>query len=242
VSAAIRRDSGAPPVVRLRATYLAALENAGLVPIVVPAVDVESSRAVLERVDALVLTGGEDVSPARYGEAPHPALGRISDERDAAEIALVQAAHELRVPTLAICRGVQILNVALGGTLIQDIPSQVGAEINHDPDTPRTSQSHGAEIATDSRLARALGVTRMQVNSVHHQAIRRVAPTLRVVATAPDGVIEAVETAPDDAWWCVGVQWHPEDLFERSERDARLFSALAGATAGATAAALVAGR
>jgi len=242
VSAAIRRDSGAPPVVRLRATYLAALENAGLVPIVVPAVDVESSRAVLERVDALVLTGGEDVSPARYGEAPHPALGRISDERDAAEIALVQAAHELRVPTLAICRGVQILNVALGGTLIQDIPSQVGAEINHDPDTPRTSQSHGAEIATDSRLARALGVTRMQVNSVHHQAIRRVAPTLRVVATAPDGVIEAVETAPDDPWWCVGVQWHPEDLFDRSELDARLFSALAGATSGATAAALVAGR
>ena len=242
VSAAIRRDSGAPPVVRLRATYLAALENAGLVPIVVPAVDVESSRAVLERVDALVLTGGEDVSPARYGEAPHPALGRISDERDAAEIALVQAAHELRVPTLAICRGVQILNVALGGTLIQDIPSQVGAEINHDPDTPRTSQSHGAEIATDSRLARALGVTRMQVNSVHHQAIRRVAPTLRVVATAPDGVIEAVETAPDDPWWCVGVQWHPEDLFDRSELDARLFSALAGVTSGATAAALVAGR
>ena len=242
VSAAIRRDSGAPPVVRLRATYLAALENARLVPIVVPAVDAESSRAVLERADALVLTGGEDVNPARYGEAPHPALGRIADERDAAEIALVQAAHELRLPTLAICRGAQILNVALGGTLIQDIPSQVGAEINHDPDTPRTSQSHGVEIATDSRLARALGVTRMQVNSVHHQAIRRVAPTLRVVATAPDRVIEAVETAPDDPWWCVGVQWHPEDLFERSELDARLFSALAGATAGATTAALVAGR
>lgn len=242
VSAAIRRDSGAPPVVRLRATYLAALENARLVPIVVPAVDAESSRAVLERADALVLTGGEDVNPARYGETPHPALGRISDERDAAEIALVQAAHELRVPTLAICRGVQILNVALGGTLIQDIPSQIGAEIDHDPDTPRMSQSHGVEIATDSRLARALGVTRMRVNSVHHQAIRRVAPTLRVVATAPDGVIEAVETAPDDPWWCVGVQWHPEDLFEQSELDARLFSALADATAGATAAALVAGR
>jgi len=204
--------------------------------------DAEPGRTVLERADALILTGGEDVNPVRYGEAPHPALGRISDERDAAEIALVQAAHELRVPTLAICRGVQILNVALGGTLIQDIPSQVGAEINHDPDTPRTSQSHGAEIATDSRLARALGVTRMQVNSVHHQAIRRVAPTLRVVATAPDGVIEAVETAPDDPWWCVGVQWHPEDLFDRSELDARLFSALAGVTSGATAAALVAGR
>ena len=242
MSAAIRRDSGAPPVVRLRATYLAAVENARLVPIVVPAMDAESSRTVLERADALILTGGEDVNPVRYGEAPHPALGRISDERDAAEIALVQAAHELGLPTLAICRGVQILNVALGGSLIQDIPSQVGAEINHDPDTPRTSQSHGVEIATDSRLARAVGVTHMRVNSVHHQAIRRLASTLRVVATAPDGVIEGVETPPDDPWWCVGVQWHPEDLFERSELDARLFSALAGAIAGATAAALVAGR
>lgn len=198
--------------------------------------DAESSRTLLERVDALVLTGGDDVSPARYGEPPHPALGRISDERDAAEIALVQTARELGLPTLAICRGVQILNVALGGTLIQDIPSQVGAEINHDPDTPRTSHSHQVEIATDSRLARAIGVTHMEVNSVHHQAIRRVAPTLRVVATAPDGVIEGVETAPDDPWWCVGVQWHPEDMFERSEPDARLFSALAGATSGALAA------
>lgn len=198
--------------------------------------DAESSRTLLERVDALVLTGGDDVSPARYGEPPHPALGRISDERDAAEIALVQSARELALPTLAICRGVQILNVALGGTLIQDIPSQVGAGINHDPDTPRTSHSHQVEIATDSRLARAIGVTHMEVNSVHHQAIRRVAPTLRVVATAPDGVIEGVETAPDDPWWCVGVQWHPEDMFERSEPDARLFSALAGATSGALAA------
>jgi putative glutamine amidotransferase len=197
---------------------------------------------VLERADALVLTGGEDVNPTRYGEAPHPALGRISDERDAAEIALVHAARELQLPTLAICRGAQILNVALGGTLVQDIPRQVGAEINHDPDTPRTSPSHGVEIATDSRLARAVGVTHMRVNSVHHQAIRRLASTLRVVATAPDGVIEGVETPPDDPWWCVGVQWHPEDLFERSELDARLFSALAGAIAGATAAALVAGR
>lgn len=200
--------------------------------------DPDWSRTILERADALVLTGGEDVDPARYGEAPHPALGRISEERDAAEISLVQTARELRLPTLAICRGAQILNVALGGTLIQDIPSQVGTEINHDPDSPRTSHSHSVEVATDSRLGRTLGVTRMDVNSVHHQAIQRVAPTLRVVATAPDGVIEGVETAPDDPWWCVGVQWHPEDMFERSELDARLFSALAGAIS----AALVAGR
>lgn len=195
-------------------------------------------REILHRADALVLTGGEDVNPARYGQAPHPALGAISDERDEAELALVQTARELRVPTLAICRGIQLLNVALGGTLIQDIPAQVGREIDHDPDAPRTTYAHPVEIDTNSRLARAVGVTRMDVNSVHHQAIGRVAPTLRVTATAPDGVIEGVETAPDDPWWCVGVQWHPEDTVERSELDRRLFATLADAAS----AAAVAGR
>lgn len=194
------------------------------------------SDAILARADALVLTGGEDVNPARYGEAPHPALGAVSDERDAAEIALVEAARALRLPTLAICRGVQILNVALGGTLIQDIPSEVGSDINHDPDAPRTTRSHPVSIDTNSRLARAAGVTRMDVNSVHHQAIGRVAPTLRVTATAPDGVVEGVETAPDDPWWCVGVQWHPEDTFESSVLDRRLFAALGAAAEAAVAA------
>lgn len=189
---------------------------------------------ILERVDALVLTGGEDVNPARYGQAPHPALGALSDERDEAEIAMVETARALRLPTLAICRGVQILNVALGGTLIQDIPTQIGREINHDPDAPRTTRTHPVEIDTNSRLARAVGVTRMDVNSVHHQAIERVAATLRVTATAPDGVIEGVETAPDDPWWCVGVQWHPEDTFEAGELDRRLFAALAEAAVTAT--------
>lgn len=229
MSAAIRRDSGAPPVVRLRATYLAALKNARLVPVVVAATVAEWAPNILERVDALLLTGGEDVNPARYGQPAHPALGAISDERDAAEIALVQTARALRLPMLAICRGVQVLNVALGGTLIQDIPAQVGREIDHDPDAPRTTRTHPVEIDTDSRLARAVGVTRMDVNSVHHQAIERVAPTLRITATAPDGVIEGVETAPDDPWWCVGVQWHPEDTFQSGELDRRLFAALAGA-------------
>jgi len=195
----------------------------------------DDCRDMLARVDALVLTGGEDVNPARYGEAPHPRLGALSDERDEAEIALVEAARELRLPTLAICRGVQILNVALGGTLIQDIPSQVTTDIDHDPDVPRTSRTHSIHVDTDSRLARAVGVTQMEVNSVHHQSVARVAPVLRVVATAPDGVIEGVETAPDDPWWCVGVQWHPEDTFDTGELDRRLFSALSSAATSAAA-------
>lgn len=235
MSAAIRRDPDSSPVLRLRATYLSALENAGLVPLAVaPISALERAHDVLAATSALVLTGGEDVDPARYGEAPHPRLGAVSGERDAWEIALVHAARERKLPVLAICRGVQILNVALGGTLIQDIPSEIDSEINHDPDHPRTQRTHSVEVMTDSRLARAIGVTRLDVNSVHHQAVRRVAPSLRIVATAPDGVIEGVETAPDDPWWCVGVQWHPEDTVASGAGWDRMLFESFGAIAGAS--------
>lgn len=193
----------------------------------------EGARDVLAVADALVLTGGEDVDPARYGETPHPRLGTVSQVRDAWEIALVNEARARRLPVLAICRGIQILNVALGGTLIQDIPSEIDTEIDHDPDRARTERTHMVEVAGESRLARAIGVTRLEVNSVHHQAVRRVAPTLRVVATAPDGVIEGVETAPDDPWWCVGVQWHPEDTVESGAGwDRMLFESFGAVAAG----------
>lgn len=193
----------------------------------------EGARDVLAVADALVLTGGEDVDPARYGETPHPRLGTVSQVRDAWEIALVNEARARRLPVLAICRGIQILNVALGGTLIQDIPSEIDTEIDHDPDRARTERTHTVEVAGESRLARAIGVTRLEVNSVHHQAVRRVAPTLRVVATAPDGVIEGVETAPDDPWWCVGVQWHPEDTVESGAGwDRMLFESFGAVAAG----------
>lgn len=234
VSAAIRRDPDSSPVLRLRATYLSALENARLVPLAVPPMPaLERAHDVLAVADALLLTGGEDVDPARYGEAPHPRLGTVSQARDAWEIALVNAARERNLPVLAICRGAQILNVALGGTLIQDIPSEIDTGIDHDPDRARTERTHTVEVAAESKLARAIGVTRLEVNSVHHQAVRRVAPSLRVVATAPDGVIEGVETAPDDPWWCVGVQWHPEDTVASGAGWDRMLFDSFGAVAGA---------
>lgn len=187
----------------------------------------------MERIDALVLTGGADVNPSLYGEHPHPRLGEVSDIRDWWEVALVRAARERGRPVLAICRGAQILNVALGGTLFQDLPSQHGSEINHDPDRPRTSRTHSVELPGESRLARAIGLTHIDVNSVHHQAIARVADDLRVVAVAPDGVIEGVESAADSPWWCVGVQWHPEDMTQTDEPwDRDIFAAFAGAIAG----------
>jgi putative glutamine amidotransferase len=231
VSAAIRSGEGDVPVARLRTTYLAALENARLVPVASPPLhDTRGAAALLATASGLVLTGGADVSPALYGARPHPKLGDVSDERDRWETALVEAARERALPTLAICRGAQILNVALGGTLVQDLPSERPSEIDHDPTLPRTTRSHALDVQTDSRLARALGVTALTVNSVHHQAIDRPADSLRVVATAPDGVVEGVETAPDSPWWCVGVQWHPEDLIGGGEPwDRMLFEAFANA-------------
>lgn len=228
VSAAIRREHGVP-LARLRTNYLSALENARLIPIVAaPLPDVSAAAELIERVDGLVLTGGADVNPSLYGEEPHAMLGEVSDERDVWEVALVHAARASNLPVLAICRGVQVLNVALGGTLYQDLASQRPGEINHDPDLPRTNRSHVTEIASDSRLGRAVGLTQIRTNSVHHQAIRRAADELRIVANAADGVIEGVESAPDSQWWCVGVQWHPEDLADDEQPwDRSIFEALA---------------
>jgi putative glutamine amidotransferase len=141
-------------------------------------------------------------------------------------MALVRAARARALPTLAICRGVQLLNVALGGTLVQDIPSDHPSPLQHDAGSPRDARVHDISIATGSRLAAAVGATTLQVNSFHHQAIARVAPPLAACAWASDGVIEGVE-ATDDTWWALGVQWHPEELVGSLEPwDRELFSAL----------------
>jgi putative glutamine amidotransferase len=235
VTATIRAEDGVPRV-RLPAAYLTVLERAGLVPIVVPPFAGTASEVaaavgrVLDAVDALVLTGGEDVDPARYGASPSPRLGPTNANRDATEIAAVLAAAQRGMPTLAICRGIQVLNVAFGGTLIQDIPSERPHALAHDPDAPRNTRTHPVRLVDGSRVARALSATALEVNSVHHQAIDRLAPGLVVTATAPDGIVEAVENADDDRWWLMAVQWHPEE-FVRDDRapDHGLFAALAEA-------------
>jgi putative glutamine amidotransferase len=132
------------------------------------------------------------------------------------ELAAVRAARDQRLPTLAICRGIQVLNVGLGGTLIQDLPSERPSAIAHDPDRPRTSRTHSIEVTPDTRVFDALGATTVDVNSVHHQAIGRLADTLVVTAKAPDGVIEAVESGRRDPWWVLGVQWHPEEFADQA--------------------------
>jgi putative glutamine amidotransferase len=229
VSATSRIIDGALRI-RLNASYVHALERAGLVPLVIPPLEeAAASASVLDVVDGLVLTGGEDVDPTRFGRAPHPTTGPVHDARDATEIALLLAARERRLPTLAICRGIQLANVALGGTLIQDIPSELGQDVEHDTGDDRKRRAHRIILEGDSRLQRVVGAPSIDVNSMHHQALDVVAGGLIVTARASDGTIEAVE-AQDPDWWCVGVQWHPEELVDTEEPwDRALFAAFARA-------------
>lgn len=199
--------------VALNTAYVRALAAAGLVPLAVPTMLApEQIATALDGVAGLVLTGGEDVGPERYGAAPHPRLGDVDRDRDAAELALIAAARARRLPVLAICRGIQILNVAYGGTLYQDLGSEHPSSIAHEGDATR----HAVRVEQGSLLARTLGAGSAQVNSRHHQAIRDLAPGLKAVAWAEDGVIEAVEASEPGATWTVAVQWHPEDLNERA--------------------------
>jgi putative glutamine amidotransferase len=239
VTATVRDDAGVARV-RLTALYVRALERVGLTPVVVPSFgsspsdeEEAATRAanVLESVSGLLLTGGEDVAPAFYGATPSPHIKSVSAQRDATEIALVRGARDREVPMLAICRGIQVANVALGGTLIQDIPSERPGSLDHDPDGDRGQRIHPLHVDPGSRIASALNETDFQVNSVHHQAVDCVAPGLHVTARAPDGIIEGLEPPATDPWWAVCVQWHPEEFVdERHAPDLGLFAAFAQAT------------
>jgi putative glutamine amidotransferase len=177
----------------------------------------------LEGISGLLLTGGEDVAPSRYGEERHPTVVDVNGPRDEFELALVAEARRRALPILAICRGIQVLNVACGGTLVQDIPSQVAGALDHNlrlPAHPPPTLAHELWLDKETLLASlmgdALGVgDTCEVNSRHHQAVKDVAPGFRVSATAPDGVIEAIE---DPALpFCLGVQWHPENFWRTGE-------------------------
>ena len=229
VSATRRTDEGRERVA-LNTAYVQALSRAGLVPVVVPPLlDPDAACAVLDRVQGLVLSGGEDVEPARYGAEPHSKLGETDAGRDAVELALIAGAERRGLPLLAICRGLQILNVALGGTLYQDLASERPGPIDHADRSVR----HALRIEPHTRVHRvvagAAGGTggtggTATVNTRHHQAIRDVAPALRATAWAPDGVIEGVELRDASAPWMLAVQWHPED-----DPDAAIFASFAEA-------------
>jgi putative glutamine amidotransferase len=177
----------------------------------------------LSGIDGLMLTGGDDVTPSRYGEAPHPAVVAAEPGRDDFEIGLIAAARRRQLPIFAICRGIQVLNVACGGTLVQDIPSQVAGALTHSLSCPPNqpfSLAHEVWIEKDSLLSRLMrerlaDADVCEVNSRHHQAVKIVAKGFTVSATAPDGVIEAIEDPAVP--FCLGVQWHPENFFRTGE-------------------------
>jgi putative glutamine amidotransferase len=215
-------------------SYIEELRKVEALPWLIPLIphDTDTLNAIFERLDGVFITGGVDVDPTRYGEAKTPLCGRTDPDRDAVEIALVRHAVSHGLPVLAVCRGLQILNVAFGGTLYQDVSAQVPAALKHDhfptPENPsRKFLAHPVAVAPNSRLRHILGEAEVPVNSMHHQAIKDLAPNLTATARAPDGIIEAIEGS--DSPFLVAVQWHPEELTETQPGMARLFRTFADA-------------
>jgi gamma-glutamyl-gamma-aminobutyrate hydrolase PuuD len=210
------RDKDGLVYARLRMTYVEAVEQAGGLPLLIPPLaDPASLEALLERLDGLLLPGGADIDPIEYGEGmhgsqpPNPALDRL-------ELAAARWAIQRDLPTFGICRGQQLINVALGGSLVQHLDG-------HAPEGPRELIAHAFQVAPDSRLASVLGSTAVEVNSHHHQAVKTLGRGLVAVAWAPDGTIEGVESPAHR--WLLAVQFHPEDLVADHTASQRLFRA-----------------
>jgi putative glutamine amidotransferase len=200
--------------------------RAGGLPVMIPTrVDESALRGIYARLDGVLLPGGPDVDPAHFGEERHEKLGYVDVPRDAIELPLTRWAVEDELPLFGICRGHQVINVALGGSLIQDIPSQQPSELQHDQtdDHPRNRRLHEVAIDPARRLAEVLGTTRVAVNSLHHQSVAAAAPGVCVTAVAPDGIVEALEVPQHP--FALSVQWHPEDLAGDDPMMQRLFDA-----------------
>lgn len=191
-----------------------------------PHLEVDSLRRAFEGIDGLLLSGGGDIHPSAFGDTDAGLLRHVDRQRDQAELSLARWACQERLPTLAICRGIQTLNVAAGGTLIQDIPIQNPNALSHTSvaDRPLATVAHAVDVSPDSHLARLIGAGEIGVNSAHHQALKAVAAQLTVVARAPDGIIEGVEAI--DHPFCIGLQWHPEVMIDAAPTMRRLFEGL----------------
>jgi putative glutamine amidotransferase len=211
VSGVVRSWGGADRT-GINAAYVRSVVAAGGVPLVVsPLVEPSLAARALDGMDGLLLSGGEDMHPAWYGQEPSPRLSPPSRERDLSELALFGVARQRGMPILGICRGIQLINVAMGGTLFQDLPSERPGSVGHDAGGARDARTHVVHLAPGSRAAQVLGATELSVNSFHHQAVARLADGLIASGWTEDGVVEAVESPPD-APWLLAVQWHPEEM------------------------------
>ena len=219
---------GIPPLlphsVVMNERYYIAAAQAGGAPVLVPLLDedLDTLREVYDTLDGVLIPGGVDMDPALFGEAPHPKLGRVDEARDRVEMQLTRWAIDEGKPLLGLCRGLQVINVTLGGTLYQDLEAQYPDAIKHDYfptyGFTRDHLAHDVTVTAGSRLRDVLARDRITVNSMHHQGIKTLAPALVANAVAPDGLVEGVELP--GAPFCVGVQWHPE-VFEMVNPDTR---------------------
>ena len=202
--------------------YVESIKNAGGIPLIIPPVgNTEGAKDVLQLINGLILTGGGDISPTYLNEDPRRGIGTCFPERDLSEILLTQLALQQNLPLLGICRGIQVLAVAAGGGIYQDIPSQYPSAILHSQTAPRQYPWHDVDIVEDSVLYRLLKKTKIGVNSLHHQAVSEIPPGFIQCAFASDGIIEGIEKL--GAKFCIGVQWHPESMMETEAHSKVLF-------------------
>jgi putative glutamine amidotransferase len=216
----------------LMPSYTRAIVAAGGAPVLIPlGLGEESLMTIIERLDGLLMPGGGDIEPGLYGGENHRSLGGVDPDRDRTEFLVARAALDMDKPLLAICRGIQVLNVALGGTLWFDLPSQRPGGLQHDQGDlhPRNYLAHTVTLQPGSLVARCMGKTESAVNSLHHQALRDLAPELQVTGVASDGVIEVVEVSGHP--FALGVQWHPENLIDDDPAMLGLFRGLVRAAA-----------
>lgn len=210
--------------------YVDGIVEAGGLPVMLPLVkDPADAEQLVQSCDGLLFTGGDDVDPAVYGEAPIAQLGGVCRRRDLMEKMAVDCAVREDKAVLGICRGIQIINAALGGTLYQDLPTQHGSEINHHMDSPYDRAQHEVKIAEGTPLHSLLKADTIGVNSMHHQAVKDLAPGLSAMAVAPDGIVEALYRPESRFMWAV--QWHPECFFRKDENSRRIFRSFVEAAA-----------
>lgn len=210
--------------------YLNAIENAGGVPLFIPvSEDMEAVKPYLEMIDGIIFSGGECVGPINFGENPSKAISKINPSRDNFELALFQEAYNMDMPILGICRGAQLINVALGGSLYQDIFSEITNCYGHMPSGMQVYDLfHLIDIEENSKLFDIFKTAELEVNSFHHQGIKDIGKDLKVTATAKDGVIEGIESLSRK--FLIGVQWHPEDLTLKYKGFLKLFKAFIDST------------
>ncbi len=195
-------------------TYISAVSKAGGIPILLPCqIDENDIEEHLALLDGLLVSGGPDADPRYFGEEPSPGLGAVNPRMDEYEIHLIQKALRLNMPILGICRGEQMLNIAAGGTLIQHIPDTVPGALKHRQEAPRHYPTHTVQVTAETTLAAAVGEGSLRVNSFHHQSVGNLAPGFICSAVAPDGIVEAIESLRHA--YAVGVQWHPEGMWDR---------------------------